>query len=51
MVNYIGSTFKANDATLISCTDDVPLWSAPFGYTLLDMVEYRKGITALDIGC
>jgi ubiquinone/menaquinone biosynthesis C-methylase UbiE len=31
--------------------DELPLWSAPFGLTLLDHVKYKPGITALDIGC
>lgn len=39
-----------NDETTASCCDDTPLWSAPFGRRLLELVDYRKGITALDIG-
>lgn len=31
--------------------DELPLWSAPFGLKLLDYVNYRPCITALDIGC
>jgi ubiquinone/menaquinone biosynthesis C-methylase UbiE len=30
--------------------DELPLWSAPFGWKLLDKIEYRSDITALDIG-
>jgi arsenite methyltransferase len=30
--------------------DDLPLWSAPFGLTLLDTLRYRKNIHVLDIG-
>jgi arsenite methyltransferase len=30
--------------------DELPFWSAPFGLKLLDKVDYRSGITALDIG-
>ena len=30
--------------------DDLPLWSAPFGLTLLDTVRMRSGINVLDIG-
>ncbi|HNY02184.1 MAG TPA: class I SAM-dependent methyltransferase [Bacteroidales bacterium] len=29
---------------------EIPFWSAPFGIRLLECIEYRKGITALDIG-
>jgi arsenite methyltransferase len=31
--------------------DEIPLWSAPFGLKLLEYVNYKPGITALDIGC
>jgi len=31
--------------------DELPLWSAPFGLRLLEMVELRPGLVALDIGC
>jgi arsenite methyltransferase len=31
--------------------DELPLWSAPFGLKLLEYVDYKPGITALDIGC
>jgi len=30
--------------------DDLPLWSAPFGLSLLETVRFRKGISILDIG-
>lgn len=30
--------------------DECPVWSAPFGITLLEHIDYRPGITALDIG-
>ncbi|NVO21645.1 MAG: class I SAM-dependent methyltransferase, partial [Bacteroidetes bacterium] len=30
--------------------DEVPLWSAPFGLRLLEQINYRKSIKALDIG-
>jgi arsenite methyltransferase len=35
---------------MIPYLDELPLWSAPFGLRLLESVQYRKGITALDIG-
>lgn len=31
-------------------TDELPLWSAPFGLTLLDTVKPGKGMKVLDIG-
>ena len=30
--------------------DELPLWSAPFGLTLLDTIQLKKGINILDIG-
>ncbi|HTX88990.1 MAG TPA: class I SAM-dependent methyltransferase, partial [Bacteroidales bacterium] len=30
--------------------DELPLWSAPFGLTLLETVRLRKNINILDIG-
>lgn len=39
-----------NDDCTASCCDDTPQWSAPFGARLLELVEYRRGITVLDIG-
>jgi arsenite methyltransferase len=30
--------------------DELPLWSAPFGLTLLDTIHLKKGINILDIG-
>jgi arsenite methyltransferase len=30
--------------------DELPLWSAPFGLTLLDTIRLKKGISILDIG-
>ena len=30
--------------------DDLPLWSAPFGMTLLDTIRMKSGINILDIG-
>jgi ubiquinone/menaquinone biosynthesis C-methylase UbiE len=42
--------FDRNDAALVSIYDDLPLWSAPFGLTLLETVRLRKSICALDIG-
>lgn len=39
-----------NDPAMVAIVDDLPLWSAPFGLTLLDLVRLRRGITAVDIG-
>ena len=30
--------------------DELPLWSAPFGLSLLDLVPMKSGLTILDVG-
>ena len=43
------STFDF-DENLVSVIDDLPLWSAPFGLKLLDIVEMKPNLNVLDIG-
>jgi ubiquinone/menaquinone biosynthesis C-methylase UbiE len=50
MNNYLKTNFDLNDNELVSVIDELPLWSAPFGLALLEKINYRKNITALDIG-
>jgi arsenite methyltransferase len=45
------NTFDFNNPDLVSAYDEVPLWSAPFGLRLLNTVRFRRGISALDVGC
>jgi len=49
--NYLNHTFSTADKELIAVIDELPLWSAPFGMKLLEMINLKKGITALDVGC
>jgi arsenite methyltransferase len=49
-MNFINPDFDFNNDALVSCYDETPLWSAPFGKLLLEMIDYKKNITALDIG-
>ena len=46
---YLNSGFDPSGLTDVF--DELPLWSAPFGLKLLDCVEYKQGISAIDIGC
>jgi len=39
-----------NIESLTDVYDELPLWSAPFGLKLLEHIEYKKNLTALDIG-
>ena len=48
MKNYLKDDLDI--ATMIDVLDELPLWSAPFGLKLLDYVDYKPNITALDIG-
>jgi len=48
MKPYLSNNFNLNE--LINVLDELPLWSAPFGLKLLEYVNYKPNITALDIG-
>jgi arsenite methyltransferase len=37
-------------ANYVEVADELPLWSAPFGLKLLGFIDYKPGITVLDIG-
>jgi arsenite methyltransferase len=50
-VDYMSGDFDLDDPELVSAIDELPLWSAPFGLKILDMVKLGKGIKLLDIGC
>ncbi len=43
-------SYDLDDPAVVSAIDDLPLWSAPFGLALLDAVELRRGLRALDVG-
>jgi len=48
MKNYLHNEYYPGE--LVHVFDELPLWSAPFGLKLLDYVNYKPNITALDIG-
>jgi ubiquinone/menaquinone biosynthesis C-methylase UbiE len=48
MKKYLNGS--SDPATLVDFYDEWPIWSAPFGLKLLDKIDYKPGITALDIG-
>lgn len=48
MKSYLSNQFNLN--TNIDQIDELPLWSAPFGLKLLEYIDYKKNIVALDIG-
>lgn len=48
MKKYLSQNFDLNK--MIDVFDELPLWSAPFGLKLLDAIDYKPNISALDIG-
>jgi arsenite methyltransferase len=49
--SYLDQTGNLADDELVSVIDDLPLWSAPFGQKLLDVVKIGKNLAVLDVGC
>lgn len=50
MRKWLKSKYDLDDPELVSVIDDLPLWSAPFGLKLLEMINLKRNITALDVG-
>lgn len=48
MKKYLSNDFDLKE--YVNAADECSLWSAPFGLKLLDYIDYRKNISALDIG-
>jgi ubiquinone/menaquinone biosynthesis C-methylase UbiE len=51
MKEYLTHTVNADDPDLVAVVDELPLWSAPFGLRLLEVIQLRKNIKVLDLGC
>lgn len=51
MKKYLTQKVDTEDPELVSVIDDLPLWSAPFGLKLLDIIPVRRGMKVLDVGC
>lgn len=50
MCDHIQTKFEGDDPDLLSAMDDFPLWSAPFGLMLLDLLPMKPDMTVLDVG-
>lgn len=48
MKTYLTNKFDLDK--IVDALDEIPIWSAPFGLKLLDYIDYKLNITALDIG-
>ncbi len=51
MKQYLQTEPDINNKEFISCIDELPLWSAPFGLSLLEKVAMKKAMNVLDVGC
>jgi len=49
-MSEIKGTYDIHDPAVVAVIDDLPLWSAPFGLKLLDVVRLGRGLTVLDVG-
>ena len=50
MKGYLKTDWDYNSEKLVEVFDELPFWAAPFGLKLLDNINYKKGIKAVDIG-
>jgi ubiquinone/menaquinone biosynthesis C-methylase UbiE len=48
MKKYLSGSFDLDK--MADVLDELPIWSAPFGLKLLEYVDYKPGISVLDIG-
>ncbi len=48
MKKYLSNDFDLSK--YVNVSDECPIWSAPFGLKLLDYIDYKQNISALDIG-
>jgi ubiquinone/menaquinone biosynthesis C-methylase UbiE len=51
MKDYLNFNFEANNSDFVSVYDELPLWSAPFGMTLLETIKLKENAKVLDVGC
>ena len=50
MSEHPPDSFDPEDDDAVSALDELPLWAAPFGLRLLEMVRLGSGLAALDVG-
>jgi arsenite methyltransferase len=51
MKTYLSANADIQNRDFVSCIDELPLWSAPFGLSLLEVIEMKAGLRVLDVGC
>jgi arsenite methyltransferase len=50
MKHFTESQYDLDSPEIVSILDDLPLWSAPFGLKLLDVIQFQPQINVLDVG-
>ena len=50
MKNYLDSHYDLSNEALVSVIDELPLWSAPFGLSLLNTIKLKRNLNVLDVG-
>jgi arsenite methyltransferase len=51
LTDYLDTSIDYSTAEFAATFDELPFWSARFGTLLLDQLELRGGITAIDLAC
>ncbi|MBV9209796.1 MAG: class I SAM-dependent methyltransferase [Acidobacteria bacterium] len=51
MTDYLERTIDFNHPDIASVVDELSFWSSRFGHMLFDLIEIRKDINILDVGC
>ncbi len=51
MTKYLTFNADFDNPDFAAAYDELPLWSAKFGFLLLENIELRQDITVLDVGC
>jgi len=49
-MSYGKDEYDLDDPEVVGAIDDLPIWSAPFGMKLLELIELRSSINVLDVG-
>jgi len=51
MREYLKFNYDFDSKEVVDNYDELCLWAAPFGLTMLDAITYKKNMKVLDIGC
>lgn len=51
MTDYLERTIDFNHPDIASVVDELSFWSSRFGHMLFDLIEIRRNLHILDVGC